>query len=99
MLRLSYREEEALLKQIPTRGHYESVQRGGFWNLVWRHGTSERTLVQFLGPHAGRLLAVTCNFVHQDQKTGETMRNWEMLKKVWWDGRKSVEQPMVVLAR
>lgn len=88
-LELSPHAEDALLKSIPSRGYYSAVKLGAYHGVVWRHGVSEKVLLQFLaGPNVARTIASNLNFVHEDQKTGETMRNFELLKIAWWDGRR-----------
>ncbi|MFP5230941.1 MAG: hypothetical protein ACLGXA_25270 [Acidobacteriota bacterium] len=85
---LSLRAEEELLKSIPSRGMYSVVMMGRFASVIWRHGVSERVLIQFLTPNLARFIAASCNFVHRDPRTGDVTRNWEMLKAAWWDGKK-----------
>ncbi len=100
MTGLSLQQEEAILRSIPNRGHYSAVKRAGRHAIVWRQGASERTLIQFIdSPHKAMAMASDLNFVHEDQSTGETIRNWGALKAAWWDGKKHVEPSRIILAR
>lgn len=78
-----------VLPEIPSRGHYIAIGTGKFCAVAWRHGVSERVILHFLGPNAARYIAEQLNFVHEDIKTGETLRNWELLKIAWGVKEKS----------
>ena len=80
--------ENEILKLIPTRGWYSAVGRkGGMADVVWSHGVSEKVLIQFLPPRTACRIADDLNFVHVDERTGDTVRNWEQLKIAWWTGK------------
>ncbi len=88
MTGLSHATEEKILRDIPTRGHYAAVKQDKWHRIVWRHAGNERTLLSFIdSPHRALKMASDLNFVHVDERTGDTSRNWEALKIAWWDGR------------
>lgn len=100
MTGLSHRTEEEILKRIPNRGHYAAVRQDKWFKIVWRHAGDERTLVQFIGsPHMALRIASDMNFVHEDKSTGETIRNWGLLKIAWWDGRLEPSRLILPFAR
>jgi hypothetical protein len=96
--RVCVSEQEEILKRIPTRGHYFATAMGSWYAVGWRHGVSQRILVQFLqGPNVARKIAESLNFVHVDERTGETTRNWNLLKLAWWDGKDYPEPSRLIL--
>jgi hypothetical protein len=90
------RTQEEILRKIPNRGLYSAVGAGGFFSVVWRHGVSERVVLQFLGPNAAKRIAADLNYVHIDEHTGDVSRNWELCKIAWWDGKP--EPSRIILA-
>ena len=59
------------------------------FHVAWRHGVSERILVQFLGPNAALAIERALNFRHVDRLTGEVTRCWSLLETAWKGQRES----------
>ena len=72
------------------KGHYVAVGTSASpadkhyrYHVAWRHGVSERILIQFLGPNAARSIATALNFRHVDKVTGAVTRCWSQLQHAW----------------
>lgn len=100
MADLSPAEEDVILKAIPSRGSYSAVaRRGGIADVVWSHGISQRVLVQFLPFRKAVQVADDLNFMHVDERTGDTVRNWSALLIAWWNGKKPESRLILPFAR
>jgi hypothetical protein len=68
------------------------------YHVAWRHGVSERILIQFMGPNAARAIAASLNFRHVNPKTGEVTRCWDLLKTAWGVRELAPVQNRIILA-